>query len=192
MRVPRIAVLGLLAALAVSGCAGTAAAQTGSGATVVRNVQIVRSFSTVGTQAVTYDTEIVPAGARVRVSSAPTDDGTAVELEIDGLLPDRAYGAHAHAQRCGETAEAAGPHFQYEPDPAQPSVDPAYANAENEIWLDLVADAEGHGEARAEVAWRFPADRRPASVVIHAMPTSTGAGEAGTAGERAACVTVGF
>jgi len=192
MRVPRLAVLGLLGSLALSGWAGTAAAQPDTGRTVVRNVQIVQHFATTGTRAVTYDPDLVPAGARVRVSSAPTETGTAVELEVDGLLPDRQYGAHAHTQPCGDTGAAAGPHFQFEPDPVQPSVDPAYANADNEIWLDLTTDGDGHGEARTEVAWRFPADRRAQSVVIHQMPTSTAPGAAGTAGDRAACVTVGF
>jgi superoxide dismutase, Cu-Zn family len=42
----------------------------------------------------------------------------------------------------------------------------------------------------------FPADRRTATVVIHAMPTATEPGKAGSAGNRAACIaaciTVGF
>jgi Cu-Zn family superoxide dismutase len=42
------------------------------------------------------------------------------------------------------------------------------------------------------VAWAFPADRRAASVVIHALPTATDPGKAGSAGNRAACITVGF
>jgi superoxide dismutase, Cu-Zn family len=42
------------------------------------------------------------------------------------------------------------------------------------------------------VPWVFPADRRAASVIIHAMSTSTEPGKAGGAGNRAACLTVGF
>jgi len=71
-------------------------------------------------------------------------------------------------------------------------VDPAYANPENEIWLDFTTDAEGAASAETTVEWTFPADRRAASVIIHAMPTATAPGEAGTAGDRAACVTVDF
>ena len=78
------------------------------------------------------------------------------------------------------------------PDPVQPSVDPAYANPQNEVWLDLTTDGEGAGSATTTVAWGFERAPRAQSVVIHAMPTATGAGRAGTAGDRAACVTVAF
>jgi superoxide dismutase, Cu-Zn family len=40
--------------------------------------------------------------------------------------------------------------------------------------------------------WQFPADRRAESVIIHAMPTATEPGKAGTAGDRAACISVNF
>jgi superoxide dismutase, Cu-Zn family len=62
----------------------------------------------------------------------------------------------------------------------------------NEIWLDFTTDAAGAGRATSTVPWVFPADRRAASVIIHAMPTSTEPGKAGGAGNRAACLTVGF
>lgn len=96
----------------------------------------------------------------------------------------------------GPTGDASGPHYQHEVDPAatreQPSVDPALANPGNEIWLDLTTDAEGDGEARAQVPFAFT-DRAPASVIIHeGEMTATGAGEAGTAGGRVACLDVPF
>ena len=69
--------------------------------------------------------------------------------------PSRGYAAHAHVNPCGPTGDAAGPHFQNRPDPAaapgKPSTDPAYANPQNEIWLDLRTDGDGDGESRAEV-----------------------------------------
>lgn len=109
-----------------------------------------------------------------------------------GLPPGREYGAHAHTRPCGSTGDEAGPHFQYVVDPVQPSVDPEYANEENEIWLALTTDAAGAGTTETSVSWAFPGDRRPRSVVVHAMPTATGAGQAGTLGARAACISVDF
>ena len=124
-----------------------------------------------------------------------TDGGTtAVQLEVAGLLPGRGYAAHAHVNACGPTGDAAGPHFQNQVDPAaapgRPSTDPAFANPQNEIWLDLRTDGEGDGESTAEVPFVF-ADRAPASVVIHeAEVTATTPGQAGSAGARLACLTI--
>ncbi|MHA6631235.1 superoxide dismutase family protein [Pseudonocardia sichuanensis] len=146
--------------------------------------------------AFTYDPAQAPVGAELAVEAGASDGATRVRLEVEGLLPDRGYAAHAHARPCGPTGDAAGPHFQNEVDPAatpeQPSTDPAYANPQNEIWLDLRTDAEGDGEASTEVPFVF-SDRAPASVVIHeAETTATAAGEAGSAGGRLACLNVPF
>jgi len=126
---------------------------------------------------------------RVRGAAPST---TSVTLAVTGLQPNRRYGAHAHTKPCGSDGKDAGPHFQFTPDPVTPSVDPAYANHVNEIWLDFTTDAAGSGQATSTVPWTFPADRRAASVVIHAMPTATEPGKAGSAGNRAACISVGF
>jgi len=93
---------------------------------------------------------------------------------------------------CGERPDAAGPHFQYAADPVQPSVDPTFANPQNEIWLDLTTDETGAGSTESTVAWTFPADRRPKSVVLHDHQTSSEPGEAGAAGDRVACISVDF
>jgi Cu-Zn family superoxide dismutase len=74
----------------------------------------------------------------------------------------------------------------------QPSVDPTFANPQNEIWLDLTTDDTGAGSAESTVAWTFPAERRPKSVVLHADHTSSEPGEAGSAGDRIACISVDF
>lgn len=141
--------------------------------------------------AYTYDQTAAPAGAELTVTSSPTDGGTSIELTVDGLAPNRTYGAHAHVNPCGETGDAAGPHFQNVQDPVSPSVDPAYANPKNEIWLDVRTDADGAGSTTTTVPFDF-AGRGPASVVLHEMPTANAAGEAGTAGGRLACLTVAF
>ncbi|WP_219417620.1 superoxide dismutase family protein [Pseudonocardia nigra] len=193
MRSPRPVLAGLIGVLALSGCADAAStASVSPTSSSTRDVQVSATFTTTAGVAVTYDEVLVPAGTRGAVSSRSGEGSATVMLALRGLEPERRYGAHVHSEPCGETGADAGPHFQYEVDPVQPSVDPQYANPDNEIWLDLTTDGTGAGSAETTVAWEFPDDRRPGSVVIHAMPTATGPGEAGTAGDRAACITVDF
>ena len=149
-----------------------------------------------GSGAVTYNPAVAPEGAHLAVTVSDSDDGgTIVTLEAEGLLPDRGYAAHAHVKPCGPTGADAGPHFQNTPDPAaepdHPSTDPAYANPGNEVWLDLHTDADGDGHAETEVPFAFEENRSPRSLVVHeAETTDTHAGHAGTAGGRAACITL--
>jgi superoxide dismutase, Cu-Zn family len=144
--------------------------------------------------AFTYNPALAPEGAEISVYTDTDGGTTAVRLEVTGLLPGRGYAAHAHVNACGPTGDAAGPHFQNQLDPAaapgRPSTDPAFANPQNEIWLDLRTDGEGDGESTAEMPFVF-ADRAPASVVIHeAEVTATTPGQAGSAGARLACLTI--
>ncbi|MFD8500639.1 superoxide dismutase [Amycolatopsis sp. NPDC059657] len=142
--------------------------------------------------AITYKPELVPAGARAHVFALTGNRiGTTTVLAVSGLLSDHEYGAHVHSNACGATGDAAGPHFQHEPDPVKPSVDPAYANPRNEIWLDFTTSKLGTGISSSHVDWGFT-DRRPGSIVIHEMHTHTEPGKAGTAGPRLACINVAF
>jgi superoxide dismutase, Cu-Zn family len=146
--------------------------------------------------AFTYNPALAPEGTNVEVDVHSSDRSTEVRLSVEGLLPDRGYAAHAHVNPCGPTGDAAGPHFQNQVDPAaapgKPSTDPAFANPQNEIWLDLRTDGDGDGESTATVPFGF-ADRAPASVVIHeAETTATAPGQAGSAGARLACIDVPF
>jgi len=134
-----------------------------------------------------------PEGASARVHSVETGSGkTVVTLHVAGMEPLARYGAHAHVHRCGATGSAAGPHWQLEDDPVVPSVDPAYANPRNEVWLDLTTNRAGRGSAKAVLGWQFPSDDRPQSVIIHEEHTATATGAAGTAGKRVACLDVAF
>jgi superoxide dismutase, Cu-Zn family len=144
-----------------------------------------------GSPGVTYDEALVPVGSDATVRVRPVRDRTVVRLRVRDLVPGREYGAHVHQNPCGATGDAAGPHYQHVPDPVQPSVDPAYANPRNEIWLDFTTDRSGDATVSSTVDWQFT-DRHAGSVVIHAEHTHTGPGHAGTAGTRLACVTVGF
>ncbi|MBE4738180.1 MULTISPECIES: superoxide dismutase family protein [Streptomyces] len=142
--------------------------------------------------AVTYDTALVPVAGRVQVKEElRRDGGTRIELRLRDLAANRAYGAHVHTKPCGELPADAGPHYQDELDPKQPSVDPAYANPENEVWLDVRTNEDGSARSIAAVDWRFR-DGGARSVVLHTAATSTHAGHAGTAGARLACVNVPF
>ncbi len=180
-------------AAAPSATAPTAAATaSGSGA----EAEGVLAPPDRATTAFTYNPALAPEGATIEVESDSRGGSTEIRLDVDGLLPNRGYAAHAHTNACGPTGDAAGPHFQNQVDPAaapgKPSTDPAYANSRNEIWLDLRTDGDGDGESRVEVPFAF-AGRAPASVVVHeAETTGTAPGQAGTAGARLACLTVPF
>ncbi|GAA1629411.1 hypothetical protein GCM10009828_066870 [Actinoplanes couchii] len=146
-----------------------------------------------GSAAVTYDQAVVPAGARARLAVEQTPAAVRVTLLATGLRPGHPYGAHLHTGRCGADPADAGPHYQHRPDPAagpgKPSVDPAYANPRNEIWLDFITDRNGVGRATTAQSWAFDESRPPLSLVLHAEHTHTAPGEAGTAGARLACLT---
>ncbi|RKS06217.1 Cu-Zn family superoxide dismutase [Nocardiopsis sp. Huas11] len=148
-----------------------------------------------GAGAVTYDETAVPVGATADVQVRVEAEETGVQFTGTGLEGDRDFGAHVHTQPCGEDPSDAGPHYQDEPDPAatedEPSADPAYANPENEVWLDFTTDADGNAVATATVDWTFR-EGEARSLVLHDHHTSTEHGEAGTAGDRLACVTVEF
>ena len=131
----------------------------------------------------TYDLKLVPAAGWIEVRQFTDETGTKVDLRVKGLAAGRAYGAHVHQKPCGTDPADAGGHYQNEVDPVQPSKDPKYLNADNEVWLDFTTDRAGNGEATAHHSWNF---RRgaAASVVLHR--------EQGGAGDRLACFTVPF
>lgn len=195
MRAPLLIAAAVTGALALAGCGGAAPAPapaTTTAAAPATAVDVQGTFAAPGGTAATYDPALVPEGATAEVKSQETNGSTSVTLIVTGLLPNRAYGAHAHVNPCGADGMAAGPHYQFQQDPVTPSVDPAYANPQNEIWLDFTTNAQGTGETTTTVPWSFPADRRAQAVIIHEKPTSTEAGKAGTAGARPACITVAF
>jgi superoxide dismutase, Cu-Zn family len=136
---------------------------------------------------ISYNATYVPAGATARVRTIANAAGDmVVTLQVRGLSPNREYGAHAHKLACSTTDPlAAGGHFQYVEGGA---TDPAFANAENEVWLDFTTDSEGNASAQTLVRWQFPADRRAHSVIIHDHHTDPG----GIAGSRYGCLTVDF
>ncbi|MEI7033697.1 superoxide dismutase family protein [Streptomyces pratensis] len=126
-------------------------------------------------KALTYDTGLVPAGARIEVTQYADGTRSRIAARLRGLPPDRAYGMHVHTRPCGADPAAAGPHYQHR---ASATADPV-----NEVWLDFRTDADGDGRAEARHGWNFRKGGAR-SVVIHDRQ--------GGAGERAACFTVPF
>ncbi|MET7423425.1 superoxide dismutase [Dactylosporangium sp. NPDC005555] len=209
-----LASLGLTAGTA--GCTSSAGgAQPGPSPRVTSATGTFAAYSP-GATAVTYDPALVPPGAVATLSITQTSSDSRVWFTVAGLLPDRGYGVHLHMEPCGATGDAAGPHYQHRHPPvpptapsppgpvsapARPSVspvvsasvspppaNPSYVNPQNEVWLDITTRADGRGSAVATHPWTF--DQAPRSLVIHASPTKTGAGQAGDAGPRVACLTL--
>ncbi|WP_213001982.1 superoxide dismutase family protein [Winogradskya consettensis] len=143
-----------------------------------------------GVQAITYNKAVVPAGATAQVTIATTTMGVRVRLAVTGMLARRAYGAHLHTMTCTSVPDDAGPHYQHQADPSKPSVDPAYANPRNEVWLDFTTDSKGAATVAANQDWAFDTTTSPRSLIVHAELTRTEAGKAGTAGPRVACLTL--
>ena len=145
--------------------------------------------------AYTYDEAAVPVGSAVTIDSEGEDGRTTVTLNATGLAPGRDFGVHAHTQRCGPQPADSGPHYQNNVDPAAtpeaPSTDPASANPQTEIWLDITTDPSGNAQASTTVDWEFRADEAH-SMVLHAQRTMTGPGQAGMAGDRLACIDTDF
>ena len=145
-----------------------------------------------GATAVTYNPKLVPPGSWAHVTIAEVADSTTVTLAVNGLLPNHEYGAHLHTMACGEEGAMAGPHYQHQPDPAAsmspPSTNPAYANPQNEVWLDLTTDSQGAGLSKSTQPWRFNVPAQ--SLVLHAEKTQSAPGKAGMAGARLACLTL--
>ncbi|AEV82803.1 Cu/Zn superoxide dismutase [Actinoplanes sp. SE50] len=146
-----------------------------------------------GRQAITYDAALVPPGATALVEFSSTGQNLWIRLEVTGLVPGHTYGAHMHVAGCGKNPSAAGPHFQHHHAPAAAGDgDPRYANPSNEIWLDFTADAHGGAVVRREQHWMFAHEQPPRSLILHAEPTRTGPGTAGTAGARVGCLNLPF
>ena len=143
-----------------------------------------------GSTALTYNPAVVPAGATVALTITKSGYGTEVRLTAGGLIPGRAYGAHLHTNLCTAVPDEAGPHYQNHQDPVTPSVNPVYANPQNEIWLDFTTSAAGDASSAVTHGWNFDPQAPPRSLVLHESHTMTAPGEAGKAGAREACLTL--
>jgi hypothetical protein len=124
------------------------------------------------------------AGIRGQAGASFTTRETYTGIRVSNLPPRRTFGAHVHKLSCADTK--GGTHYQNIPSPTTPT-DVAYANANNEIWLDFTTDRNG----RAQVSQRsnFVIRRNQAnSIVVHTQAT----GEGGIAGAKLACIDLDF
>jgi Cu-Zn family superoxide dismutase len=158
------------------------AAQAGAAATVVQaSGPLVRYDNPYGDGTANP----VLAGATARVHAVEGAAGkTIVTLEVDGLTPDREFGSHVHVGACN--VNKAGGHYQNVPGTGE-----AFANPENEVWLDFETDDAGHGFAQAKVNWEFRSNGANA-VIIHDHSTPEHDPVAGVAGPKLACLDVDF
>ncbi|WP_435884974.1 superoxide dismutase family protein [Streptomyces cyaneofuscatus] len=131
--------------------------------------------SFVPSDALTYDTALVPAAARIEITQYADRTSHRVGTRLRGLVPNRAYGMHVHTSPCAADPASAGPHYQHR---ASATADPV-----NEVWLDFRTDRNGVGEAEARHEWGFR-DGGARSVIVHDAQ--------GGAGKRVACFTVPF
>ena len=130
---------------------------------------------------IVYDRKLVPPGAQASVSVESRGGTTISSLVVEGLLPDRAYGAPLHVGACGLKPTEAGAHFKESG---------AESSAKNEVWLDLKTSAEGLAYATSRNNWVLTDARLPGSVVLHANPTTRTGPKAGEAGPRVACLSL--
>ncbi|MEW5536790.1 superoxide dismutase family protein [Streptomyces cyaneofuscatus] len=131
--------------------------------------------SFVPSDALTYDTALVPAAARIEITQYADRTSHRVGTRLRGLVPNRAYGMHVHTSPCAADPASAGPHYQHRAS--------ATAGPVNEVWLDFRTDRNGNGEAEARHEWGFR-DGGARSVIVHDAQ--------GGAGKRVACFTVPF
>ncbi|MEV0378756.1 superoxide dismutase family protein [Nonomuraea sp. NPDC050643] len=184
MRVPALLLILLTAACAgppapLQDASGAGANFKSPGDTV--NLSSAGDFTATDTAAIAYDRKLVPEGAQASVSVESTGGKTRTSLVVEGLRPDRRYGAHLHAKPCGKKPDDSGPHYQHHPGQITPA---------SEVWLDVTTDAEGSGRSSARNDWALDPAKMPGSLVIHAQPTVTSGPEVGTAGARVACLTL--
>ncbi|MFI6298931.1 superoxide dismutase family protein [Nonomuraea sp. NPDC050790] len=182
MRRPAI-LLSLLVPLLAAGCTQSATPSAAPSPAPAAAVTLKGSgqFTDRDTAAIAYDRKLAPAGSQASLTAESRDGRTTSSLVVEGLLPDRKYGAHLHTNPCGAKPDDSGPHFQHHG---------KSASAANEVWLDLTTDAEGAGRATAHNDWALEPGRLPRALVIHAQPTTSTGPSAGTAGSRVACLTL--
>jgi Cu/Zn superoxide dismutase len=130
--------------------------------------------ASIGPYSTTHSGVVVDAGVTADAHVVTTSsDRTIISLTAQGLTPGGEYAAHIHYGACTDYLG----HFQY--------VHPGPATRENEVWLDLDANAAGRASDQVQVAGLDLA--QPLSLVVHQHSNpDTGPG-AGPPGPRIAC-----
>jgi Cu/Zn superoxide dismutase len=156
--------LAVLGALVVA--IATASADASPDATVAR--------ASIGPYTTAHSGVVVDAGITAEAHVVTTPSGrTIVRVTAEGLTPGGNYAAHVHYGACTDYLG----HFQY--------AHPGPATRENEVWLDLDADASGRASDQVQVA-SFDLGQSLSLVVHQHSNPDTGPG-AGPPGPRIAC-----
>jgi len=117
---------------------------------------------------------VTDAGVTAQAHILTTPRGQAIlRVTAAGLAPGELYGVHIHYGACTDYLG----HFQY--------VHPGPATRENEVWLDLDANASGRASDQVQVA-SFDLGQSLSLVVHQHSNPDTGPG-AGPPGPRIAC-----
>jgi Cu/Zn superoxide dismutase len=117
---------------------------------------------------------VVDAGVTAQAQVISTPSGrTILRVTAEGLAPGGNYAVHVHDGACTDYLG----HYRY--DPTAPS------SRENEIWLDLDANAAGQAADQVQVA-SFDLDQSLSLVIHQHSNPDTGPG-AGPPGPRIAC-----
>jgi Cu/Zn superoxide dismutase len=123
-----------------------AAAQAAPGAGVAR--------AALGPYTIPHAGVVADAGVTAQAQLVSTPSGrTILVVTAEGLAPGGSYGVHVHYGACTDYLG----HFQYH--------HPGPSTRENEIWLDLDANAAGRAADQVQVA-TLDLDQ-PLSLVIH-------------------------
>jgi Cu/Zn superoxide dismutase len=163
--VHRTTVLTALAALALTSAAA-AVASTGPDAQIAR--------AALGPYTTAHTGVVVDAGVTAQAHLVSTPGGRIVlRVTAEGLAPGGSFAVHVHDGACTEYLG----HHRY--DAAAP------ASRDNEIWLDLDANAAGHAADQVQVA-SFDLEQ-PLSLVIHQHSNPDVGPGAGPPGPRIAC-----
>lgn len=122
-----------------------------------------------------------------RVAFTQKEDGILVEAELYGLAPGK-HGIHIHEHGdCGNSAEAAGGHFN----PTMASHGGAAMQMSHEGDLgNITADAKGHGRMSVMDRWlKLSGDHGilGRSIIVHAQEDDLVSQPSGNAGSRVAC-----
>jgi hypothetical protein len=138
----------------------------------------------------TYSAEVSAAATLAIDVEYDAAGSTTFRLDVTGLASVTAYAGRVHTGGCPADVAALGRVFQLVPAPAESSgKDPAFVNDVNEVWLDLVTDDAGSGEATSVHPWQFPPQDRPGALVLHEAVELTRPGGT-TAGRPLACLEV--
>ncbi|WP_312180562.1 hypothetical protein [Arthrobacter sp.] len=114
--------------------------------------------------ATAYDSGLIPAGAETELTIRETDQGTVLEMQVQGFAADTGYSGVLHSAACGASASDAGPEYVQED---------LSENVPAGLALDFTTDADGSADASVTAPWVLPDNGSGKSIVIHSADNRT-------------------